>query len=504
MPRQLEQGRVKVGVRVEGAQQIASLEQLAVPREACLHTGGAVLVDSRGSLADRKPFEDRAGLEDLDRLLVRDPLRTRAPRCSSRTTRPSCSSGSAPCAPHPRHTEGRADVRLDETGVEGDVAADDRRPKGLVARIRRHVSLILPERCEDRQQSCSLSARLRSTILGSPRPARQLADLAARRGDGQFYGNPILRSGSTALRPSGNRVLVQGAFDLHIRIAGRPTARRIDDVTLAHRFAELGLAGFALKSHYLHRREGARRLGRRARGAGSRRGGDEPGPRWDERARRRDRRARGRTRIRVDADGRSPAETAGRTQPKPGDKVTQARASYVASASRARARRRAGGGDRIRRRAPRGDSGRPARDRAPRADPRHGSPWPRRHVRGRRRRTGRGCLRDRRHALSSRARISRSTISASSPPAAAYRALSRRAVIRQDDVGARLRRHPCRRRRADGPPRATAGIRSTRPVEDGLALWADRLLGERFEEDEISEMIVGQSRRRGRLVSRRL
>ena len=32
-------------------------------------------------------------------------------------------------------------------------------------------------------------------------------------------------------------------------------------------------------------------------------------------------------------------------------------------------------------------------------------------------------------------------------------------------------------------------------MEDGLALWADRLLGERFEEDEISEMIVGQSRR---------
>ena len=30
----------------------------------------------------------------------------------------------------------------------------------------------------------------------------------------------------------------------------RPTRRRIDDVTLAHRFAELGLAGFALKSHY--------------------------------------------------------------------------------------------------------------------------------------------------------------------------------------------------------------------------------------------------------------
>jgi hypothetical protein len=33
------------------------------------------------------------------------------------------------------------------------------------------------------------------------------------------------------------------------------------------------------------------------------------------------------------------------------------------------------------------------------------------------------------------------------------------------------------------------------PVEDGLALWADRLLGDGFEEDEVRELIVGQSRR---------
>ena len=33
------------------------------------------------------------------------------------------------------------------------------------------------------------------------------------------------------------------------------------------------------------------------------------------------------------------------------------------------------------------------------------------------------------------------------------------------------------------------------PVEDGLALWADRLLGGGFDEDEVREMIVGQSRR---------
>jgi Family of unknown function (DUF6282) len=33
------------------------------------------------------------------------------------------------------------------------------------------------------------------------------------------------------------------------------------------------------------------------------------------------------------------------------------------------------------------------------------------------------------------------------------------------------------------------------PVEDGLALWADRLLDAAFDEDEVGEMIVGQSRR---------
>ncbi len=33
------------------------------------------------------------------------------------------------------------------------------------------------------------------------------------------------------------------------------------------------------------------------------------------------------------------------------------------------------------------------------------------------------------------------------------------------------------------------------PVEDGLALWADRLLDAEFDEDEVREMIVGQSRR---------
>ncbi len=46
------------------------------------------------------------------------------------------------------------------------------------------------------------------------------------------------------------RALVRGAYDLHVHVAPDIIPRRIDDVSLAHRFAETGMAGFALKSHY--------------------------------------------------------------------------------------------------------------------------------------------------------------------------------------------------------------------------------------------------------------
>ena len=51
-------------------------------------------------------------------------------------------------------------------------------------------------------------------------------------------------------RPSDRaRELVRGAFDMHVHVAPDVVARRIDDVALARRFEELGLAGFVLKSH---------------------------------------------------------------------------------------------------------------------------------------------------------------------------------------------------------------------------------------------------------------
>ena len=46
------------------------------------------------------------------------------------------------------------------------------------------------------------------------------------------------------------RDLVRGAFDLHVHISPDVVERRIDDIGLARRFAEVGLAGFVLKSHY--------------------------------------------------------------------------------------------------------------------------------------------------------------------------------------------------------------------------------------------------------------
>jgi hypothetical protein len=46
------------------------------------------------------------------------------------------------------------------------------------------------------------------------------------------------------------RALLRGAFDTHIHVAPDVVPRIVDDITLAGRFAELGMDGFILKSHY--------------------------------------------------------------------------------------------------------------------------------------------------------------------------------------------------------------------------------------------------------------
>jgi hypothetical protein len=46
------------------------------------------------------------------------------------------------------------------------------------------------------------------------------------------------------------RELLRGAFDTHMHIAPDVVERKIDDLSLARRFQELGMDGFVLKSHY--------------------------------------------------------------------------------------------------------------------------------------------------------------------------------------------------------------------------------------------------------------
>jgi hypothetical protein len=46
------------------------------------------------------------------------------------------------------------------------------------------------------------------------------------------------------------RELLRGTYDTHMHISPDVVERKIDDITLAHRFADLGMDGFVLKSHY--------------------------------------------------------------------------------------------------------------------------------------------------------------------------------------------------------------------------------------------------------------
>jgi hypothetical protein len=126
------------------------------------------------------------------------------------------------------------------------------------------------------------------------------------------------------LRPSERaRMLVRGAYDLHVHVAPDVPARRIDDVTLARRFAEVGLAGFGLKSHYTSTAERAQIV------SGLMPEVDAIGALALNQA------VGGMNALAVEIAARegarivwmptvdSPAETAGRAEPKPGDNVPQ-------------------------------------------------------------------------------------------------------------------------------------------------------------------------------------
>lgn len=72
---------------------------------------------------------------------------------------------------------------------------------------------------------------------------------------------------STGTPSARARDLVCGAFDLHVHVDPDVIGRIVDDVTLAERFAGLGMAGFALKSHYVPTAERAQVVNRAAGGA---------------------------------------------------------------------------------------------------------------------------------------------------------------------------------------------------------------------------------------------
>jgi hypothetical protein len=290
------------------------------------------------------------------------------------------------------------------------------------------------------------------------------------------------------------RVLVQGAYDLHVHVAPDVPPRRIDDVTLARRFAEVGLAGFGLKSHYTSTAERANVVsglvpGVQAVGTVSMNqavGGMNPLA--VEIA------AREGARIVWMPTVDSPAETAGRTEPKPGDKVPQwARLQHEL--------RELGLG----------------------VEPVH--------VTG----ADGALLPETRHVLRAIARhdlilatghldrddtfavvdgaleegVSEIVITHPEFPCQNFsiedqRELAARGCLLERCLSTPLSgktswEHVFDGVRAVGVERtlfsSDCGNPDYPPVEDGLALWADRLLGAGFDEDEVQEMIVGQSRR---------
>jgi Family of unknown function (DUF6282) len=62
------------------------------------------------------------------------------------------------------------------------------------------------------------------------------------------------------------RELVRGAYDLHVHVGPDVVGRRIDDLALAARCREVGLAGFAPKSHYTSTAERAQVVSRAVEG----------------------------------------------------------------------------------------------------------------------------------------------------------------------------------------------------------------------------------------------
>ena len=290
------------------------------------------------------------------------------------------------------------------------------------------------------------------------------------------------------------RVLVQGAYDLHVHVAPDVPPRRIDDRSLADRFADLGLAGFALKSHYTSTAERARVV------SGLVPGVEVLGTLTLNRA------VGGLNALAVEIAARegarivwmptvdSPAETAGRTEPKEGDNVPQwARLQHEL--------RSLGLGIEPVHVADSRGALLPETLDVLRAVARHGLILATGHL-----------ARDDAFAVVDAAlEVGVTDIVVTHPefPCQDFsledqRALAARGCLLERCLstphsGKTTWEHVFDGVRAVGVEHTLFSSDLGNPdypaVEDGLALWADRLLGAGFDEEEVRELIVGQSRR---------
>ncbi|MGZ4340472.1 MAG: DUF6282 family protein [Gaiellaceae bacterium] len=289
------------------------------------------------------------------------------------------------------------------------------------------------------------------------------------------------------------RILVRGGFDLHTHVDPDVIPRRIDDVALARRFADVGLAGFALKSHYTSTVERARVVSGVVPGVqvfgtltlNAAVGGMNP--------------------LAVEIAARegalivwmptvdSPAETAGRTEPKPGDKVPLwaglQHELHGLGLTIEPVRVTAGDGSVL-----------PQTREVLRAIARHDLVLATAHL-----------GRDDTFAVVGAARaegVERIVVTHPEFPCQDFSiedqvALADRGCILERALstpwsGKATWEHVLDGVRAVGIERTLLssdfGNPAYPPVEDGLALWADRLLGAGFDEDDVHELVVGRSR----------
>jgi hypothetical protein len=290
------------------------------------------------------------------------------------------------------------------------------------------------------------------------------------------------------------RVLVEGAYDLHVHVAPDVPKRRIDDRTLAQRFAELGLAGFALKSHYTSTAERAQVVSALV-----------PDVRvlgtltlnWA---------VGGMNALAVEIAARegarivwmptvdSPAETAGRTEPKQGDKVPQWARLQHELRSLGLSVDAVQVTDSEERLLPEARS-------VLRAIARHDLILATGHLdRNDTFAVADGALEEGvTHIVVTHPEFPCQNFSLDDQRALAERGCLLERCLSTPLSGKTDWEHVFDGVRAVGVERSLfssdCGNPDYPPVEDGLALWADRLLGGGFDDDEVREMIVGQSRR---------